>query len=575
MTYQKFQSPPPLGHAVPPSKEHAISVHFPAWADVAGYGAGSKEVTESLQNGYPRTFLHKYVQEFFKLCLRDLPPSVESIAVFPDYNSAVDCQSFLLNKTLNPEGAVDETDTSLFAVQLSRGPSQSEADFSCIPQLYAVTHPRRAEAVKMTFWRLNGRGISSRLAKQGLQCSKCQMTSVTGSLPAPPSTHRLLAYDTLRKRVANLLSRAPINTNKPLPGSNDVYLSASGMAALYHVNQALLRWRSADIVMLGFPYELSIKMIEMVGVPYHLYSFGTDRDIDNLEELLIARAKEGRKIQSVWCESPNNPVLRTPDMLRVRALADKYDFLFVVDDTIGGAANIDVTDVADIIATSLTKNFSGYANTLGGSRLTGQIDSVVVNPNFHYYQELTTVLTATHVNNLYAEDALQLESNSRNYLERFTQQNKTAAYLIDFLFPYVADPKSALTTIYSPRVCWSRENYCKFMRPATEEFEPGFGSVFGVDFETTVQASAFFDNLPVCKGPSFGANVTIALPYVQLVMQKQKEWARGHGLNETLIRISIGLEDPEVLLEHIKGALQAADEAKLQGYSNGKAHDLH
>jgi cystathionine gamma-synthase len=53
-------------------------------------------------------------------------------------------------------------------------------------------------------------------------------------------------------------------------------------------------------------------------------------------------------------------------MRRVRDLADKYDFLFVIDDTIGSAANIDVTDVADIIVTSLTKNFSGYADVLGG-----------------------------------------------------------------------------------------------------------------------------------------------------------------------------------------------------------------
>lgn len=190
-----------------------------------------------------------------------------------------------------------------------------------------------------------------------------------------------------------------------------------------------------------------------------------------------------------------------------------------------------------------------------------------MNPNFRHYQELSTVFAATHVNNLYAEDALQLELNSRNYLQRFTQQNRTAAYLINFLYPYIANPNSALTTIYSPRVCWSRENYCRFMRPATDEFEPGFSSMFGVDFENTAQASAFFNNLPVCKGPSFGADVSIALPYIQLVMQKQKDWAQGHGLNETLIRISIGLEDPEVLLGCIKGALRAADEVKKAGLS--------
>lgn len=59
----EYQLPPPLGHAVPVSKDHAISVHFPSWADVAGYGAGKSEVSEVLQNGYPRTFLHTYVRE--------------------------------------------------------------------------------------------------------------------------------------------------------------------------------------------------------------------------------------------------------------------------------------------------------------------------------------------------------------------------------------------------------------------------------------------------------------------------------------------------------------------------------
>jgi hypothetical protein len=46
-------------------------------------------------------------------------------------------------------------------------------------------------------------------------------------------------------------------------------------------------------------------------------------------------------------------------------------------------------------------------------------------------------------------------------------------------------------------------------------------------------------------------------------------------LNETLIRISIGLEDPEVLLAHIKGALQAADAVKKQGSSNGLCKENH
>ena len=118
--------------------------------------------------------------------------------------------------------------------------------------------------------------------------------------------------------------------------------------------------------MLGFPYELSIKMIETLRPPYRFFSFGTDSEIDELEELLRAKADKGENIQAVWCECPNNPMLRTVDMNRVRRLADQHDFLLVVDDTIGSFANVDVLDVADIVVTSLSKNFNGSADVLAG-----------------------------------------------------------------------------------------------------------------------------------------------------------------------------------------------------------------
>lgn len=72
-------------------------------------------------------------------------------------------------------------------------------------------------------------------------------------------------------------------------------------------------------------------------------------------------------------------------------------------------------------------------------------------------------------------------------------------------------------------------------------------------------AAAFFDNLEVYKGPSFGASITISIPYVQLVFQKEKDWASSHGLDETLVRISVSLEDKETLLGCIKTALQTVD----------------
>lgn len=71
-------------------------------------------------------------------------------------------------------------------------------------------------------------------------------------------------------------------------------------------------------------------------------------------------------ILALFTEFPSNPLLRSPNLPRLRALANKYDFLIVIDDTIGGLANVDVLPYADILVTSLTKLFSGYANALGG-----------------------------------------------------------------------------------------------------------------------------------------------------------------------------------------------------------------
>ena len=186
----------------------------------------------------------------------------------------------------------------------------------------------------------------------------------------------------------------------------------------------------------------------------------------------------------------------------------------------------------------------------------------MINPYFQHYSDLKLAFDASYTNNLYVGDAEQLEYNSRQYRVNLSRQNDTASYLADFLYPYTSDPKSALATVYYPKVCWSQDNYRARLRPATEDFVPGFGGVLAVSFNTVTAASAFFDNLDLYKGPSFGANITIAIPYVQLVLQKDKKWASTHGLDETLVRISVGLEDKEILLRCVKVALQAADAAK-------------
>ncbi len=186
-----------------------------------------------------------------------------------------------------------------------------------------------------------------------------------------------------------------------------------------------------------------------------------------------------------------------------------------------------------------------------------------MNPNSRYYNELTHSLDASYVNNLHIDDARQLEINSRSFLQRAARLNDTAAFLVGQVYPLLSDPNSGVLNIYYPNLCWSRKNYQAQMRPPTDDFNPSFGGLFTIEFQTVRVAKAFLDSLELHKGPSLGADVTLALPYVQLVFQKEKEWAARHGVKETIVRISVGLEDREAILKCIKRALVAARKTKI------------
>ena len=69
---------------------------------------------------------------------------------------------------------------------------------------------------------------------------------------------------------------------------------------------------------------------------------------------------------ALFTEFPSNPLLRCADLPRLRKLADKYDFLIVVDETIGNLVNVEVLPYADVVVSSLSKVFSGDSNVMGG-----------------------------------------------------------------------------------------------------------------------------------------------------------------------------------------------------------------
>lgn len=118
----------------------------------------------------------------------------------------------------------------------------------------------------------------------------------------------------------------------------------------------------------SFPYTDTLKILNKWGPGCHFLGTGGSEDINALEKILVEAEEnpDEPRILALFCEFPSNPLLRSPDLVRIRELADKYGFFIVVDETIGNFINVEVVTFADIVVSSLTKIFSGDANVMGG-----------------------------------------------------------------------------------------------------------------------------------------------------------------------------------------------------------------
>lgn len=450
--------------------------------------------------------------------------------------------------------------------------------------LHAVFLPAKAEKLGMAFWRLTGCGISSRLAEDMLAAIDRGEAPKVASRPRtkwPRGEASATAALVIRRRIAEFLERAPVGgPRSPAVTADDVFLYPSGMSAIYNLTLALRDWPGAKTVVFGFPYELTLKTQQDFGRDCVFYGTGDTAEMELLEDYLHMLAQQGRTIQAVWCECASNPLLQTADLERLRRLADRYGFLVLVDDTIGNAANIDVLGVADAVVTSLTKSFSGGADVMGGS--------VAVNPRGPFYARLRAAVDlATRPGNideddddddddddaedtLYGGDAIVLERNSRDLLSRAARMNANAAALVGRLGAATSPTGPLLRHVYYPTTCGRTSGHFRArMRAATAAFAPGHGGLFSLEFADGAGAARFFDALAVCKGPTIGADFTLALPYVEVVFPHDKAWARQHGLSDTLVRVSVGVEDTELLIAKFLDALEAA---KKEGEKEEHVH---
>jgi len=329
---------------------------------------------------------------------------------------------------------------------------------------------------------------------------------------------------------------------------NDVFLYPSGMTAITEAAVAVRSIRDprnqspCAVAVFGFLYVDTFKTLtRILGYDTTLYRY-LDSEIDKLEADLESGTLT---LDAVFTEFPGNPLLQSPDLSRLRDLSIRYNFFLIVDDTVGGYVNVNVLSSCDLVCTSLTKLFSGKCNVMGGS--------VVVSPSSRFSHSLHFALDRNHEDGAwFAEDVLVMEQNSRDFDERSRKASSNAEKVVALLRAH-----PSVEEVYYPKGSPTEGIYVRFQRRSEGG---GYGHLLSVRFKDPRQAVVFHDKLDVAKGPSLGTNFTLASPYSLLAHYWDLEWASEYGVVEHLVRMSVGLEEEEWLLERVNRALNALRE---------------
>jgi cystathionine gamma-synthase len=538
---------------------------------------------------HARFFVHPIIQSFADILAKNHGLPDDQAMLFTSAGGARRALSFV-------QHLVHREDKSrIYVLDFVHNPKLPETAVTPWISFSALFFPSHCFPYAKQFWQHTGEGVQSRRAEycrqeyeQGALVEKSAaeeflrqskgpkryrkaVTSLDGATPDSLTTtngntdyNRFLeerfgrnlnldksaeAKAAIRRRIAGSLTKdtelhqamtlSPDHSRmRSVPGFsvNDIYLYSCGMNSIYttHRNVLLARGPKKSICY-GFPYIDTLKVLEKFGPGVDFYGFGTPEDLDDLEK----RLENGERFLSLFCEFPSNPLLRSPDLKRIKQLADKYDFAIVVDETVGNFLNVSVLPYADVVVSSLTKVFSGDSNVMGGA--------AILNPTGRYYDMLKRTWNKEYEDHMWPEDAIFLERNSRDYVQRIERINGNAEALCTLLQEH---PK--VKAVYYPQVVPSRPFYDACRTPTG-----GYGGLLSATFHTDEDVIAFYDNLDTEKGPSLGTNFTLASPYTLLAHFTELDWAEKYGAEKRLIRFSVGLEDTETLLSTVKVALAA------------------
>ncbi len=329
---------------------------------------------------------------------------------------------------------------------------------------------------------------------------------------------------------------------------------ATGMAAIGAMVQALLR-NGDHVISSAFLFGNTNSLwqtVELQGMPV---SFVDATDVAHVERAITPATR------MVFVETIANPRTQVADLERIGALCRARGILFVVDNTMTSPYLFRPKTVgASLVINALTKAIGGHGNALGGSLTdTGLFDWAQFPNIAETYKRFAPAqwgmaqLRAKGLRDFGAalgpEAAHHLAVGAETMALRIERESASALALATML---AADPRVA--AVHYPGLTSHPQHGI-----AGKLFK-AFGGLLSFELREGIDCFDYLNRLTLAiPASNLGDTRTLVIPVAHTIFHEMGPQRRASmGIAESLIRVSVGIEDTEDLLQDFRQAFEEA-----------------
>ncbi len=308
----------------------------------------------------------------------------------------------------------------------------------------------------------------------------------------------------------------------------------SGMAAISHTLMAFLNAGDHIVfqqTLYGGTYNFATTQLEKYGISYSFTKGWQTADFDR-------EIRPNTKL--IYVETPSNPLLTITDLEAVGALAKSKGILTVIDNTFASPVNQNPADFGiDIILHSATKYMGGHSDICAGA----------VAASKEHIERLWHS-SICFGGSLSDQTVWLLERSLKTMGLRVKTQSDNALALAKQL-----EQQEDIAAVHYPGLESHPEH------ELAKKQMHGFGGMLSFELHASLDALQFMRSLQLIK-PSMslaGIESTVTSPVMTSHALMDPEDRKKQGINDGLIRFSVGIEEEEDLVNDI---IQAVEQVK-------------